>query len=348
VACQSVYAIPNATRNHQEEKSLDPYRESLLDVLREGLRTETLREPAVRGSVALVEIPGFLGREEVEDLVRGLNEIVVHDANAEMRCVSSLSVVNCAYRERSSRTSAVEGLTAICKTHSAVIEASTLPLLFHNLPDQPPPLEAIEGREKYRSVLLSLSELCVQPSLFETLVIRITTKLDLLSSQPLTIHTAASQGDVEMNGSSGEDSRECYLAYAWDLLNCLSNVINAKLTAKHTDVVKYFDTIIPRLYELVVSAAVPKVGDGQPLFRDRRLLGIIGRITERLMWELDTALVSPTLPLISPDSRRRQGKQLAAVYAAFEKGEVSGIVRDANRVKGISGSPLRVSTGICS
>jgi len=56
-----------------------------MDVLREGLRTDSLKEPAIRGTVALIEIPGFLGKEEVEDLVRGLNEVVVHENVLDIR-----------------------------------------------------------------------------------------------------------------------------------------------------------------------------------------------------------------------------------------------------------------------
>jgi DNA repair/transcription protein MET18/MMS19 len=64
-------------------------------------------------------------------------------------------------------------------------------------------------REKYRSILASLSELCIQPSLFETLVIRINNKLDLLASTPITAAGA--------NGVSPDEARECTIAYIWDL-----------------------------------------------------------------------------------------------------------------------------------
>jgi len=85
IACRSVYSIPQASRRQDDEKSLEPFREGLMDVLREGLRTDSLKEPAIRGTVALIEIPGFLGKEEVEDLVRGLNEVVVHENVLDIR-----------------------------------------------------------------------------------------------------------------------------------------------------------------------------------------------------------------------------------------------------------------------
>jgi DNA repair/transcription protein MET18/MMS19 len=60
------------------------------------------------------------------------------------------------------------------------------------------------------------------------------------------------------------------------------------LAAKHVDVVKYFDQIVPRLYALAVTAATPRIGDVIPVFRDRRLLSVIARVSETLTWELNT------------------------------------------------------------
>ena len=154
-----------------------------------------------------------------------------------------------------------------------------MPLLFHSLPDRAPQTSDIVGRSKYRTILASLAELCVQQSLFETLVIRINNKLDLLVSTPLT---AASSGN-----ETPDEARECTIAYAWDLINTLSTVVDSKLKAKHVDVVKYFDQIVPRLYGLAVTAAAPRVGDVVPIFRDRRLLNVIARVSETLTWELN-------------------------------------------------------------
>lgn len=119
----------------------------------------------------------------------------------------------------------------------------------------------------------------MQQSLFETLVIRINNKLELLASTSLTAAASGSE--------TPDEARECAIAYAWDLINTLSTVIESKLKAKHVDVVKYFDQIIPRLYGLAVAAAAPRVGDVIPIFRDRRLLNVIARVSESLTWELN-------------------------------------------------------------
>lgn len=64
---------------------MEPYRGDLLDILREGLRTDGLKGPAVKGCVALVGVQNYWSRGEVEDIVRGIDEILIHDENQEIR-----------------------------------------------------------------------------------------------------------------------------------------------------------------------------------------------------------------------------------------------------------------------
>ena len=85
-AARGVYGI-GAGRSQIEEMSLTPFREPLLDVLREGLRTEGLKSSGVRGAVALIEIPMFLDKGEVEAVVEGINAILVEEDDSALRYV---------------------------------------------------------------------------------------------------------------------------------------------------------------------------------------------------------------------------------------------------------------------
>lgn len=85
IAGQSVYANPETGRRQDQERSLEPFRENIQDTLREGLRTNGLKISAIRGSVAIIDIPAFLGRQEVEELVRGMNDVLVNDEDVETR-----------------------------------------------------------------------------------------------------------------------------------------------------------------------------------------------------------------------------------------------------------------------
>ena len=85
LAAKTVYASPNTVRRQAEEKSLSPYRESLVDVLREGLRTEDLKSAAIKGSVSIIELPDFISRTEVEDIVKAMDDILINDSDPENR-----------------------------------------------------------------------------------------------------------------------------------------------------------------------------------------------------------------------------------------------------------------------
>lgn len=157
--------------------------------------------------------------------------------------------------------------------HADVVQSLTLPILFHALPDEAPAADDSDTRESYRSVLRSLTELCTMPALFETLTVRITTKLDLLSSS-----------DLSGSSGAGPSRRECVVAYAWDLLHTLEDVVNKKIEDKHVDVARHYNAVVPRLASLAIKAAFDE--SSHALFRDRRLLVVIGSITETLFWEL--------------------------------------------------------------
>ncbi|EAL20722.1 hypothetical protein CNBE0870 [Cryptococcus deneoformans B-3501A] len=301
LACQSTYN--SSSRSHEQEQNLEPYRGDLLDILREGLRTDGLKGPAIKGCIALVGVQGYWSRKEVEDVVRGIDEILIHDENQEIR------------------PEVIQALITISKSHPTVIESLTLPLLFHNLPSSAPSVEDFTARERYRSILGSLGRLCIQPALWGTMIVRVTSRLDVLVSATPENSEGA---DVEMDDI---DARECNIAYAWDLLNSLLTVIEAKVKQKHMDVGKYYEELMPRLLGLVVRASQQKVGgSGEPLFKDRRLVAIVSKIEEKMIWELGA---------------EKQEKQFNLVYRAFEQGEMVGIVHEKSTVQ--SSSPLRTS-----
>ena len=85
LGARSVYATPETKRHQYDEESLEPFREELLDVLREGLRTDGLQVSAVKGCVALIEVPGFWAKGEVEEVIRGMNTLLTGDENLETK-----------------------------------------------------------------------------------------------------------------------------------------------------------------------------------------------------------------------------------------------------------------------
>ena len=111
---------------------------------------------------------------------------------------------------------------------------------------------------KYRRVLQLLTRLCIEPTLFETLVIRLSAKLDVLFSRA---------GDAE--------DTEPFAAYAHSLLQTLSRVLAVKVEKSHLDIPKYLDLLVIPLYGLFVSSAL-KRPDG--IATNERLLVVAGKV----------------------------------------------------------------------
>lgn len=85
IALSKNYAATGTRRTYEDERPLDMFRDALMDTLREGLRTDQLREAAIRGCVALAEMPGFWAREDVETVVGGIGDVLLGDSTAEIR-----------------------------------------------------------------------------------------------------------------------------------------------------------------------------------------------------------------------------------------------------------------------
>lgn len=142
------------------------------------------------------------------------------------------------------------------------MEEQTLPLLFSSLPDQAPSQNAATERAKYWRVLSALTTLCTQSELFETLVIRLTTKLDLVC-----VPAAINDTDAEPSA-----------AYAHSILQTLQKTLAVKVDEGHADVPKYIERLVPRMFNLLIySAVVPEGGTYMPATHPR-VISVAGQI----------------------------------------------------------------------
>ena len=112
-------------------------------------------------------------------------------------------------------------------------------------------------------MLQLLTRLCIQPALFETLVIRLSAKLDILFSHPNVI------GDSEP-----------VAAYAHSLLQTLSRVLVVKVKENHVDIPKYLDLLIIPLYNLFISSALKEPGG---IATNERLLVVAGKVVSSVV-----------------------------------------------------------------
>jgi DNA repair/transcription protein MET18/MMS19 len=134
----------------------------------------------------------------------------------------------------------------------------TLPLLFTSLPDAAPLRSAEKDRARCWEILAAFKALCLEQELFETLIIRLLAKLDLVCS-------GASDADLESSS-----------AYGHSLLYTMSTVLDAKVKRGDPDVPKYADSLVPQLFNLFIYASL--MSDAYAVARDQRLIAVAGNI----------------------------------------------------------------------
>ena len=145
---------------------LSPYKDEVLGILTVGLKTPASAYPAIDALKSMSLTPGLLSDEELGFIVHNVNEVLQKDEEE-----SDLSEVS------------LDLLSTISSFAPSHVSENTLPMLFTALPDRAPPRDAEAERVKYWRTLAALKKLCTQPDLFETLVVRFLTKLDLPESE---------------------------------------------------------------------------------------------------------------------------------------------------------------------
>ncbi|CAE6532510.1 unnamed protein product [Rhizoctonia solani] len=218
---------------------LEANKDAVLGALTSGLKAKVSRGSALSGLLQLSHIQGVLSVEEITFAVHNVNELLgsKEDELDDLRPI------------------ALEVLNVISAVAPKVVEETTLPMLFAALPDSAPSRDADDERAKYWAILSALAVLCEAPTLFEVLMIRLSTKLDILC------------GSIPVD-------RECAAAYAHALLQTLSNVLARKSDAGHADVPKYLDRLLPALLAAVVKAVVSSTPEKEVATHSKILLTI--------------------------------------------------------------------------
>ncbi|KAG9103692.1 hypothetical protein FRC06_008809 [Ceratobasidium sp. 370] len=199
---------------------LEANKDATLGALTAGLKAKVSRGSALSGLLQLASVRGVLSLEEMAFTVHNVNELLGADED-ELEDL---------------RPIALEVLNAIALVAPKPIEETTLPMLFAALPDHAPARDAYTERARYWATLSALSALSMPPTLFEVLVIRLSTKIEIICASTPT-------------------DRESEAAYVLALLNTLSNVLSRKAEAGDPDIPKYLDRLLPSLFGVMVEAA---------------------------------------------------------------------------------------------
>ncbi|PCH36357.1 ARM repeat-containing protein [Wolfiporia cocos MD-104 SS10] len=268
------------------EAPLAPYKDEVLGVLTAGLQVAGCAEPALDGLRGLATTRALLTDEELGFVVHCVNELLQREGaqGAEGADASD---------------AALSLLTTIAASAPWHVAQTTLPLLLGALPDRAPPRGAQAERLGYWRTLASLARLCEQSDLFETLVVRLSTKLDLVC-----VPSAPGSGS---EGQETDPDVEPSAAYAHSMLKTIVDVLVVKVDLGHADVMKYIDRLVPRLFNLFIYSAL--MSDGTYMVAtDPRLVSVAAQII---------TLIVQTLPA------QRQEVFVKTLCAGYLQGDIT-------------------------
>ncbi|KAG8999782.1 hypothetical protein FRB90_011960 [Tulasnella sp. 427] len=288
---QEVYSGDIASASYVQEHVLEAHKDELLGVISSSVKVADTRMAALSGTSHLVQIQGLLTEEELGYLVQHINELL--EPSSDLQDLKNV-LLNL--------------LTTISKTNAPLVERTTLPLLFGNLPDSAPAADAKVERASYQRTLKCLSTLCLQQALFETLVIRLSTKLELVCSEFPRLAEGKENHEVTT-------LREHNAAYAHSLLLTLEDALDFKIDSKlDADIPKYIDRLVPRLYALCTEGATsPK--PSLALANDVRLI---------------EAASGVILRIVRCNTSARQSQFLAGLITAFQTGNFGPLTNGQN------------------
>lgn len=255
-AAPSTSTTANATdtvmataRTYEEDgRPLDPVRDELLSALSNGIRSPSYRSSALLAFVHLTHIPTFLTPAETNYMAESVNELILSPSADDVR------------------GAALDGLRDIARVNPRVLEETTLPLLFARLPDRMPPGD---GQDKVKGVvrraLGALARLCHQEKLFDMLVVKLFTKLELTCATP----------------SLTSEERDGNVGYVRGLLTTVLTVLEEKVhdVSSANELARYGATLPSRLFSLVLTGAMRvKADEEPPVATDEKVIRDVGRL----------------------------------------------------------------------
>ncbi|KAM6497040.1 ARM repeat-containing protein [Amanita muscaria] len=233
-----------------QQLALAPQKDYVFAAAMMALGNTSSRDAALSVLRGLVTTKKLLSDEDIGIVVNNLNDLLQADGNEDVDTGASDAMID---------------LLAIIATITPYhIEERTLPLLLASLPDVAPRQEDVTERAKCWLILATLSRLCTQADLFETLVSRLMTKLDLLCVP----RKAAENYTEDLEPTS---------AYAHAILTTISQTLTTKMEKGHADIAKHINRLVPQLFNLFFYSALVSEDHGMAA-TDSRVIAVAAQI----------------------------------------------------------------------
>jgi len=218
------------------EGPLAPYKDDILAAFLSGLNQPATLQASVDGLQNLVQIKKLLSAEELGFVVQNVSEHLLSSGGYVLGLLNTITDIS-----------------------PMSVEELALPVLIEQLPDRPPARDDTKAQARITSALAALRTLCAHPVLFERLVVRLSTKIDL-------VVTTEGAGDMAS-------------AYVRIMFSTLSGLLNEKLEKGHTDVGKYVERLVPALYYLFLRRTGEDENMDQVILDDKVVDGAAEIIT---------------------------------------------------------------------
>ncbi|KAF8825853.1 hypothetical protein HHX47_DHR6000662 [Lentinula edodes] len=283
------------------ETPLSPYKDEILSIVSSALKVSSSRDPALACLLGLVSTEKLVSDEELGFIVHSVDEILLEESD----------------EAEETNAPALQLLVTISQKAVHHIKEQTLPLLFSMLPEDAPARDAALDRARAWRILSALNTVCRPLELFETLVIRLTTRLDLLCVPSETVPLPA--------------DREPRVAYAHSILITLHQTLLAKVDDGHADVAKYIETLVPRLFNLFIYSALVS-NEVNLIATDIRLITVAGQTIGTV---------------VQNTAAQRQDSFIQALFAAYIDGDINRIAEGYHRLPTTNSfSPLNISKAL--
>ncbi|KAJ3902626.1 ARM repeat-containing protein [Lentinula edodes] len=268
------------------ETPLSPYKDEILSIVSSALKVSSSRDPALACLLGLVSTEKLVSDQELGFIVHSVDEILLEESD----------------EAEETNAPALQLLVTISQKAVHHIKEQTLPLLFSMLPEDAPARDAVLDRARAWRILSALNTVCRPLELFETLVIRLTTRLDLLCVPSETVPLPA--------------DREPRVAYAHSILITLHQTLLAKVDDGHADVAKYIETLVPRLFNLFIYSALVS-NEVNLIATDTRLITVAGQTIGTV---------------VQNTAAQRQDSFIQALFAAYIDGDINRIAEGYHRL----------------
>ncbi|SPO27717.1 related to Transcriptional coactivator MMS19 [Ustilago trichophora] len=356
-----------------DNRPLDPFLPDLLNCLSNGLRSTSYRRSAMlvfssvvsisilssNGTTASTHDSGnaknskpLLDFDELSFLTREVSSLLTSSISDDVR-EEALCAIEVISNERTANTLAAVNPTV------KVIEEVVLPVLLEKLPDRIEPFDDPEERTtgnamddteaeldlikaNIRRSLGALSRLCVAPFLFEAVVVKLFTKLELCCRPRTRTESDEITGVTETREEEKADStlrdqlkalHDANVGYARGLILTLQTMVDLKKQNGHRDLVKYAHTMPSRLVSLTLSGLNADAGSQELSIAAHpavvaELAALLGTFVKLLdVTKQRELLASLNKTFVRGQSTFVQGDAAAAVEAASLIGAKSELVK---------------------